>query len=105
MDELKQNLVIEDCVCKLCCKGELPGVASHVFSEFVIREAVNASGKANTNKRDNELLFLLSPVYGVDLFVGRNATQGLIDYLNRDELSSQELDDLRQKENFTTDKC
>jgi hypothetical protein len=97
-------MIIAECSCKLCCTGELPGKESHLFSEMLIKETVNMPGKANYNRKNHELLFTISPLEGVDLFFGRNATQGFLDYTKIDELTDEEVEEFKAKENPLTDK-
>jgi len=97
-------MIIEECLCKLCCEGKLPAKESHLFSEMLIKETVNMPGRANINKKNYELLFTISPFKGVDLFFGRSATQGFLDYIQRDELTEEEVEELKKMENPLTDK-
>jgi hypothetical protein len=97
-------MVISNCDCKLCCEGKLPGVESHLFSEFLLKEMVNMPGKANAKGKNYELLFSLSPTKAVDLYFGRNATQGALDFVGKDTFEEEEVEKFQSDENPLTDK-
>jgi len=100
-------MIIYDCQCNLCCSGDLPGVESHLFSEFLIKEAVNQDGKANVtgkHAKGNELIFAFSPYENTKNFIGRQSTEAGLKALQKKEFSDEEVEKLKTSENFLTDK-
>ena len=100
-------MIIKDCKCELCCEGDLPGVESHLFSEFLIKETINKQSKANAigkNAKGNELLFSISPLENAKLFIGRQSTEDGKRVLGKEEFTDEEVEELKSSENFLIDK-
>jgi len=100
-------MIIKDCQCELCCEGELPGVESHLLSEFIIKEAINKRSKANASgngSKGHELLFTIMPTRGVGLYFRGSATEESKKYLNKNEFTDEELPALSKMINPLTDK-
>lgn len=100
-------MIISDCKCELCCEGELPGKESHLLSEFIIKETINKSSKANAsgkNSKGHELLFNIMPDKGVGLFFRGSATEEAKTHLKKEEFGDEELPALSTMKNPLTDK-
>ncbi len=96
--------MLVNCNCKLCCIGNLPGKESHLFSEMLIKETVNAPGRANVKGKNYELLFTISGSFEKDLFLGRSATDEYKEMTNVEEIPDEIVEQLRSKQNPLTDK-
>lgn len=99
-------MLIHNCDCKLCCEGTLPGVESHLFSEFLLKEAVNQPGKANATgkgSKGQELLFTVSPIFGAEMFFRGPATQSALNFKGKQEFTDTEVEELRTLNNPLTD--
>lgn len=100
-------MIIANCECELCCKGSLPGVESHLLSEFIIKEATNRDVKANASgkgPKGQEMLFNIMPDKGVGLFFRGSGTEQAKDILKKEDFSDSEVEELKQMENPLTDK-
>jgi len=95
-------LNVENRSCKLCGSKKLPGVESHLFSEFLIKETANRPGKAHItgeNSKGNELLFSYSPFEKIKLYIGRQSTEAAEKVLNKERFTDEEVAYLQSDKN------
>lgn len=99
--------MFNDCNCKLCCSGILPGKESHIFSNFLITETLYKEGKASPFKnfgRDHDLIFCIRPFDSINMYLKGSTTEEALKYLNKDEFNDEELEEIKKSENPLTDK-
>lgn len=95
-------LKVENKTCKLCGSKKLPGVESHLFSEFLIKETANRPGKAHItgkSSKDNELLFSYSLFRKLKLYIGKQSTEAAEKVLNKERFTDEEVEYLQSDEN------
>ena len=95
-------LKVENRCCKLCGSKKLPGVESHLFSEFLIKETANRPGKAHItgkSSKGNELLFSYSPFKKIKLYIGNQSTEAAERVLNKQRFTDEEVEYLQSDEN------
>lgn len=92
-------------ICRLCKNENANQTGSHIFSWFLIRDAIN---KLGNKRRDNEITFHISTEKFVKTYFGREITPDQIRRIKGEELSDDEINQMVNpftKDNIICSKC